>query len=374
LIINDIKRLVMKCPKCENELSDDSLFCSKCGSKIESQGKTCPNPECGRTGLPYDAIFCPDCRSKLTDDDDISIEDESSSIQISEITKSSNTNSSTNSKQIYENNNDSNSSSFFNGLLIVAIIIVIIIAAKNCNSNSTTVTDPSEKADTAVVAAADTGSIVNDKTASYLTVSEDNLSFSSEGGTTDIIINTDGGWEISTPPEAWGDITRQDGHLTLTIAENPNSSSRTDYFVIKAGNYERRINITQNGNTKPSAHIESVWMEHNVIVNGNQGMNIHTKFLISNQRGKNASIYAFFYYANNTTALRNSYGRDLFISKYITPSYDNTSYNDCVLFMPYISLNMPMGWIGNLSFDICIKDASGELLARDNNTQFSLRM
>lgn len=55
----------MKCSNCNKEILDASKFCNFCGSKIEVQGKTCPKPECGRTSLPPEALFCPDCVTEL---------------------------------------------------------------------------------------------------------------------------------------------------------------------------------------------------------------------------------------------------------------------------------------------------------------------
>lgn len=57
----------MKCPNCISDLPTNAKYCPICGSKIEIQGKTCPNPECSRTGLPPEALFCPDCGSDLND-------------------------------------------------------------------------------------------------------------------------------------------------------------------------------------------------------------------------------------------------------------------------------------------------------------------
>ncbi len=56
----------MKCPECNNELPAGAKFCNQCGTKIEEQGKTCPNPDCKRTGLPPEAVYCPECGWKLT--------------------------------------------------------------------------------------------------------------------------------------------------------------------------------------------------------------------------------------------------------------------------------------------------------------------
>ncbi|MBP1673553.1 MAG: hypothetical protein H6Q25_1368 [Bacteroidetes bacterium] len=55
----------MNCSKCKTEIPDGSKFCNHCGAKIEDEGKTCPNPECFRTKLPFEALFCPDCGKKL---------------------------------------------------------------------------------------------------------------------------------------------------------------------------------------------------------------------------------------------------------------------------------------------------------------------
>jgi len=53
----------MKCPKCDLQVSEKAKFCNHCGEEIV--GKVCPNPDCGRAGLPLDANFCPDCRMSL---------------------------------------------------------------------------------------------------------------------------------------------------------------------------------------------------------------------------------------------------------------------------------------------------------------------
>lgn len=57
----------MHCPSCNHEVPVNAKFCNHCGAKIESQGRTCPNQKCQRSGLPQDAVYCPDCRSELCD-------------------------------------------------------------------------------------------------------------------------------------------------------------------------------------------------------------------------------------------------------------------------------------------------------------------
>src|SRR5574344_218286 len=49
----------MKCPKCNEEIPDESKFCLHCGAKVEPALMKCVH--CGFEGLPADAVFCPNC-------------------------------------------------------------------------------------------------------------------------------------------------------------------------------------------------------------------------------------------------------------------------------------------------------------------------
>ena len=91
------------------------------------------------------------------------------------------------------------------------------------------------------------------KSATHLSASPDNVSFSSSGGTRTITISTDGEWRISTGTAGWGHTSISGNTITLRIDENTSSSSRTDYFVIKSGSKEKRINISQDG--KPATRL-----------------------------------------------------------------------------------------------------------------------
>ena len=53
----------MKCPKCNNSVSDGSRFCNYCGEELLTNGLECPN--CHSKDLPLDSKFCPDCGCKL---------------------------------------------------------------------------------------------------------------------------------------------------------------------------------------------------------------------------------------------------------------------------------------------------------------------
>lgn len=91
------------------------------------------------------------------------------------------------------------------------------------------------------------------KTATYLNVSSDDISYSYSGGSRTITVSTDGEWQISTGTAVWGHTSINGNTITLRVDENTSSSSRTDYFVIKSGSKEKRINISQDG--KPATRL-----------------------------------------------------------------------------------------------------------------------
>lgn len=91
------------------------------------------------------------------------------------------------------------------------------------------------------------------KTATHLNVSSDNISYLYSGGTRTITVSTDGEWQISTGTAGWGHTSISGNTITLRVDENTSSSSRTDYFVIKSGSKEKRINISQDG--KPATRL-----------------------------------------------------------------------------------------------------------------------
>lgn len=84
------------------------------------------------------------------------------------------------------------------------------------------------------------------KSATHLSVSTDNVSFSSSEGSRSITVSTDGEWRISTETNSWGHTNINGNTITLRVDAN-NGDYRTDYFVIKSGNLEKRINISQDG-------------------------------------------------------------------------------------------------------------------------------
>lgn len=98
------------------------------------------------------------------------------------------------------------------------------------------------------------------KSATHLSASPESVSFSYSGGRRTITVSTDGEWQISTGTAEWGHTSISGNTINLRIEENTSSSSRTDYFVIKSGSKEKRINISQDGKpvTRLSVSTENV--------------------------------------------------------------------------------------------------------------------
>lgn len=203
------------------------------------------------------------------------------------------------------------------------------------------------------------------------TTSDKTKKFSESGGRNIYNVNTsDGSYEIWGVP-SWCSIeNKTSSSFTLVCNRNTSSTSRSDYMKIKAAGKEIRIDITQDASSGPSAKITSITQEHNVHSGGRTGMNINLKFETIGMKDKKVDVTAWFYYSDNTTKLNNGYGGQVNVSKSDTAPYENTTFT-MTLFMPYLSLNMGIGWSGSLSFDIVIKDSSGNLLTRKNNNRFT---
>lgn len=256
-------------------------------------------------------------------------------------------------------------------VIIIAVVIGIVIAiATNLSDSSDSTLDL-----TAVVVEDVEDAVVKEvytPSTTYLNVSDNNIYMSSDGGSTNITISTDGDWYIDISVAEWGHLTKNSNSVTLRLDRNTSRSSRTDYFVIKSGNYTKRIDITQSGNTSPSADIEKIWVDHNVYQNGLKGMKIHVRFTVDNMKGNMIYGYVFLYYKDNVTPLHDPFGNNLSFYSYGTSNYDGSIFEDFQIFVPYNGLNMQPGAGSiDLSFDISIRTSSGTELDRDNNTQFT---
>ena len=262
---------------------------------------------------------------------------------------------------------DNSGCGWFIGIAVLIGIIFYTVKSNDDSDNEVSQVDTVETVEEVPVVAVETPS------ATYLNVSDNNLVFDSDGGSQEITISTDGDWEISVNVADWAQLTKYSNSVVLRVPRNTSRSSRSDYFEVRAVNYTRRVNFSQNGDDSPYAQINRIWVDHNVYYNGAKGMKIHASYDIVNMKDKNVYMYTYFYYGDNSTPLKNPYGNQLSMSSSGVAPYESTTFNDTWHFIPYTNLNMQPGYGSiDLSFDVVIKDGNGNQLDRDENNRFTL--
>lgn len=213
------------------------------------------------------------------------------------------------------------------------------------------------------------------KSTSFLRPSRSEISVSHQGGRKTITVSCDGNWRIGTPTASWIKLSKSGNILILDIDRNNSTNYRDDFFTIKSGDIEKRINITQSGDNSPSADIEKIWVDHNIMrgygYGMTKGMVIHVEFDVKNLKNQTVTVLALFYYGDNTTPLNNGYGGQVSVSDTGNVVHLSGTFDDFKLFLPYPSLRMFGHGTEVLSFDILIKDSRGNTLDRKNNIQFT---
>ena len=217
-----------------------------------------------------------------------------------------------------------------------------------------------------------------------LTVSSESLSFPSAGGSRTITVNSSSSWKIGTKTYDWGHLSTNGNTITLRVDANTTTSSRTDYFTVKAGNLEKRINISQSGGTASSskdATIKSVSVSNNADVDGEKGLSVNVSFDISGMKGHSGKVSCYFYDTNGNALIdtNNSYGTTgnpscVAVSRSINPGYDNTVYTDFDVKIPYKELHLSNTYSRTLRVDVIIWDYSsgdGHELTRKSGTTFT---
>ena len=135
--------------------------------------------------------------------------------------------------------------------------------------------------------------------------------------------------------------------FTISYEENPKRTERTDWFKVKAEGMEVKINLTQAAQ-KITGEIKDITVEHNVFKDGVKGMKILVDFSVQNMKGIDGSCAVYFYYENGNR-VKDSNGsyatsdNQAATHKTIKPSYDNSSYTDVEIFMPYNELEVGTG-------------------------------
>lgn len=217
-----------------------------------------------------------------------------------------------------------------------------------------------------------------------LTVSTESLSFSSAGGSRTITVNSSSSWKIGTKTYDWGYLSTDGNTVTLRVDANTSTNSRTDYFTIKSGNLEKRINISQSGNTQTTSNnatIKSVYVNNDADVDGEKGLSVKVSFDVSGMKGHNGRVSCYFYDTNGNALIdrNNRYhtsGTPSNVSsgEDIKPRYDNSTYTDFEIKIPYSELHLSSTYSRTLRVDVVVWDyysGSGKEVARKDGTTFT---
>ena len=133
-------------------------------------------------------------------------------------------------------------------------------------------------------------------------------------------------------------------NIALPIQNQQNQSNSSQAYN-KANN---NSNGQNSSNGQISANVDRVWTEHGVYKDEMKGMMIHVKFDVKNALGKNGKVIAYFNFQDGK-ALDDFNGKycttegHVCASKKFSPKYNNSSYNDFKIFMPYSELHMGSG-------------------------------
>ncbi len=187
--------------------------------------------------------------------------------------------------------------------------------------------------------------------ATYLTVDSKTAvssTYSAEGGSEIYYVRTDGpSYEVTLLP-SWCSVTdKTSSSFKIRWTANNTGSTRSDWFKVKSGSKEVRVNVSQ-ASLGPSAEIEKVWVDHNQYRGGVKGMMIHVKFSTYKMLGKTGKCLAYFFFENGTAlsdyngSYRTIDGK-VSVGESFTPRYESSIYEDFKLFMPNSELHMSNG-------------------------------
>lgn len=97
----------------------------------------------------------------------------------------------------------------------------------------------------------------NYSNSSRLDLSTDSLHFTSSSGSRSITVTTNGSWSISVGTASWAHLSQSGSNLTVRVDQNFSTDSRSDYFKLKSGDKEKRVDIYQLGSSSASSTTSS---------------------------------------------------------------------------------------------------------------------
>ncbi|MDR0831073.1 MAG: hypothetical protein LBN95_13345 [Prevotellaceae bacterium] len=172
-----------------------------------------------------------------------------------------------------------------------------------------------------------------------LTVSPTEVEFDAAGGSKTISISTSMSWSTPVNTASWVTMTKYSNSISLTCAANTATSERTDYFKIKAGDKEVRVNIKQKGATQAnsvSSYLKAVNQLITMNMNSSPTQNLDNgnykgQRNSDNQRSGLGAYYwssGEFYFGEWSKGSRNGNSLDISLNG---NSFDNCS--NCIYFV-----------------------------------------
>ncbi len=101
------------------------------------------------------------------------------------------------------------------------------------------------------------GQVIRISGGAILELSTESLYFTDNSSSQTITITSSGSWSISLGAASWVHLTPSGNSLTVRTDKNYSSDSRTDYFRLKSGNIEKRVDIHQSGASSSSSSSSS---------------------------------------------------------------------------------------------------------------------
>lgn len=80
----------------------------------------------------------------------------------------------------------------------------------------------------------------------YLRLSSTQLSLSGDGGYTNITVSSSENWRISRQPSSWAQLSTYGGGISVSVEENPYTSSRSTSFIVETETNKETVTINQS--------------------------------------------------------------------------------------------------------------------------------
>jgi hypothetical protein len=155
---------------------------------------------------------------------------------------------------------------------------------------------------------------------------------------------------VATMLPSWCRFSGYNGHMMyIHVDKNLSENSRSGYFMIRAGNKEVKVNITQSGHPfMGTAVANSVSVSHNIKYGREKYMVIYANVTINNAKGKKCHAIALvrngteYIKAKPYAAVYNKFGADQLVgasSSTIYPEY-NSSTLDIIMYLPNSAMEL----------------------------------